>query len=44
MAVNFKPVEHHIHNRAQSRLCDDRPVGEADISSEDIFNWPGSMQ
>ena len=35
MAIHFKPVEHHIHNRAQSRLCDGAPAGDADISSED---------
>ena len=35
MGVEFKPVEHHIHKRAQSRLCDGRPAGDADISSED---------
>ena len=33
--IHFKPVEHHIRNRAQSRLCDGRPAGAADISSED---------
>ena len=37
MAIHFKPVEHHIHNRAQSRLCDGAPAGDADISSEDWF-------
>ena len=35
MAIHSKPVERHIGNRAQSRLCDDMPVGPADISSED---------
>ena len=35
MAIHFKPVEQHIHNRAQARLCDDRPADDADISSED---------
>ena len=35
--IHFKPVERHIHDRDQCRLCDGRPVGPADISSEDIF-------
>ena len=35
MAIAFKPVEHHIHNRAGVCLCDDRPATDADISSED---------
>ena len=33
--IHFRPVEHHIENRAQSRLCDGRPASDADISSED---------
>ena len=33
--IHFKPIEHHIHNRARSRLCDGEPAGDADISSED---------
>ena len=33
--IHFKPIEHHIRNRAQSRLCDGRPASDADISSED---------
>ena len=37
MAIHSKPVEQHIGNRAQSRLCDDRPAVPADISSEDWF-------
>ena len=37
MAISFKPVELHIHNRAQARLCDGAPATDADISSEDIF-------
>ena len=37
MAIHPKPVEQHIGNRAQSRLCDDMPAVPADISSEDWF-------
>ena len=33
--IHFSPVEQHIRNRAQSRLCDGEPAGDADISSED---------
>ena len=33
--IHFSPVEHHIEDRAQSRLCDGRPASDADISSED---------
>ena len=33
--IHFRPVEQHIHNRAQARLCDGKPAGDADISSED---------
>ena len=33
--IHFKPVEQHIHDRAQARLCDGRPASDADISSED---------
>ena len=33
--IHFKPIEHHIRNRAQARLCDGRPASDADISSED---------
>ena len=37
MAIHFKPVEHHIHNRAHTRLCDGRPASDTDVSSEDWF-------
>ena len=37
MAINPKPIEHHIHDRASTRLCDGAPAGDADISSEDLF-------
>ena len=37
MGIGFKPVERHIHDRAQVRLCDGAPADAADISSEDIF-------
>ena len=33
--IYFKPVEHHIEDRAQNRLCDGRPASDADISSSD---------
>ena len=33
--IHFNPIKHHIHNRAQARLCDGRPAGDAGISSED---------
>ena len=33
--IQFKPIEQHIRNRAQSRLCDGRPASDADILSED---------
>ena len=33
--IHFGTIEHHIEDRAQSRLCDGRPAGVADISSED---------
>ena len=35
--IHFKPVEHHIHNRARSRLCDGGPASDTDVSSEDRF-------
>ena len=35
--IQFKPIEQHIRNRAQSRLCDGRPASDTDISSEDWF-------
>ena len=37
MGIECKPVERHIHSRAQARLCDGAPVGPADVSSEAIF-------
>ena len=37
MGIEFKPVEHHIHDRGQRRLCDGAAAGPADISSENIF-------
>ena len=37
MAIHPKPVEHHIHDRAQVRLCDGAPSGDAGISAEDLF-------
>ena len=33
--IHFKPVDHHIEDRAHARLCDGRPASDADISSED---------
>ena len=33
--THFSPVEHHIEDRAQSRLCGGRPASDADISSSD---------
>ena len=33
--IHFRPVEHHIEDRAQNRLCDGRPASDTDISSED---------
>ena len=35
--IHFKPVEHHIEDRAQNRLCDGRPASDTDVSSEDWF-------
>ena len=35
--IHFEPVSHHIHDRAQARLCDGRPASDTDISSEDWF-------
>ena len=35
--IHFSPVEHHIHNRAEARLCDGRPASDTDVSSEDWF-------
>ena len=33
--IYFRPVEDHIEDPAQNRLCDGRPASYADISSED---------
>ena len=33
--IHFRPIEHHIEDRTRTRLCDGRPVSDADISSED---------
>ena len=33
--IHFKSVEHHITNRAHTRLCDGRPASDTDVSSED---------
>ena len=33
--IHFGNIEHHIENRAHTRLCDGRPASDADISSED---------
>ena len=33
--IYFRPIEHHIEDRAHSRLCDGRPASDADISSSD---------
>ena len=35
LAIYPKPIGHHIHDRAQVRLCDGTPASDADISSED---------
>ena len=35
--IHFGPVGHHIHNRAEARLCDGRPASDTDVSSEDWF-------
>ena len=35
--IHFKPVEHHIEDRAHTRLCDGRPASDTDVSSEDWF-------
>ena len=37
MAIHPKPIAHPIHDRAQVRLCDGAPTGDADVSSEDLF-------
>ena len=33
--IRFKEIEHHIRNRAHTRLCDGGPATDADISSSD---------
>ena len=33
--IHFRPIEHHIEDRAQNRLYDGRPTSDADISLED---------
>ena len=33
--IHFRPIEHHIEDRAHTRLCDGRPASDADISSRD---------
>ena len=33
--IYFRPIEHHIEDRAHARLCDGRPATDTDISSED---------
>ena len=33
--IHFSPLEHHIEDRAHTRLCDGRPASDTDISSED---------
>ena len=35
--IHFSPVEHHIRNRAHTRLCDGGPASDTDVSSEDWF-------
>ena len=35
--IHFSPVEHHIEDRAHTRLCDSRPASDTDVSSEDWF-------
>ena len=35
--IHFEPVGHHIHDRAQARLCDGKPASDADVSSEGWF-------
>ena len=35
--ILFSPVEHHIANRAHTRLCDSMPASDTDVSSEDWF-------
>ena len=33
--IRFSAIEHHIEDRAHTRLCDGRPATDTDISSED---------
>ena len=33
--IHFRPIEHHIEDCAQNRLCDGRPASDTDVSSED---------
>ena len=33
--IHFRPVEHHIEDRAHARLCDGRPASDTDVSSSD---------
>ena len=35
--IHFKRIEHHIEDRALTRLCDGMPASDTDISSEDWF-------
>ena len=35
--IHFSPVEHHIEDRAHTRLCDGGPASDTDVSSEDWF-------
>ena len=35
--IHFSPVEHHIEDRAHTRLCDGRLASDTDVSSEDWF-------
>ena len=35
--IHFSPVEHHIEDRAHTRLCDGRPASDTDVLSEDWF-------
>ena len=35
--IRFPPVEHHIENRADARLCNGRAASDADISSADWY-------
>ena len=35
--IHFKPIEHHIEDRANARLCDGRSASDTDVSSEDWF-------